>query len=187
MQAQTRRMNALVNDLLLLSRLENDKQLAKNQIVDMPSLMNQLFDDAQAYNSEYGHILNLDIDSHCDLLGSDMELASAFGNLITNAIKYTPKGGVITIGWHDDQEHGYFTVQDNGIGIDPKHLPRLTERFYRVDSARSRQTGGTGLGLAIVKHVLMQHGAHLEVESQINQGSCFKAVFPKERLCQAEA
>ncbi|MHA3049408.1 phosphate regulon sensor histidine kinase PhoR [Acinetobacter sp. ANC 4641] len=187
MQSQTRRMNALVNDLLLLSRLENDKQLAKNQIVDMPSLMNQLFDDAQAYNSEYGHILNLDIDSHCDLLGSDMELASAFGNLITNAIKYTPKGGVITIGWHDDQEHGYFTVQDNGIGIDPKHLPRLTERFYRVDSARSRQTGGTGLGLAIVKHVLMQHGAHLEVESQINQGSCFKAVFPKERLCQAEA
>lgn len=187
MQAQTKRMNALVNDLLLLSRLENDKQLAKNQIVDMPSLMNQLFDDAQAYNSEYGHILNLDIDSHCDLIGSDIELASAFGNLITNAIKYTPKGGVITIGWHDDQEHGYFTVEDNGIGIDPKHLPRLTERFYRVDTARSRQTGGTGLGLAIVKHVLMQHGAHLEVESQINQGSCFKAVFPKERLCQAEA
>lgn len=187
MQAQTKRMNALVNDLLLLSRLENDKQLAKNQIVDMPSLMNQLFDDAQAYNSEYNHILNLDIDSHCDLIGSDVELASAFGNLITNAIKYTPKGGVITIGWHDDQEHGYFTVEDNGIGIDPKHLPRLTERFYRVDSARSRQTGGTGLGLAIVKHVLMQHGAHLEVDSKPNQGSCFKAVFPKERLCQAEA
>lgn len=187
MQAQTKRMNALVNDLLLLSRLENDKQLAKNQIVDMPSLMNQLFDDAQAYNSEYSHILNLDIDSHCDLIGSDVELASAFGNLITNAIKYTPKGGVITIGWHDDQEHGYFTVEDNGIGIDPKHLPRLTERFYRVDSARSRQTGGTGLGLAIVKHVLMQHGAHLEVDSKPNQGSCFKAVFPKERLCQAEA
>lgn len=187
MQAQTKRMNALVNDLLLLSRLENDKQLAKNQIVDMPSLMNQLFDDAQAYNSEYSHILNLDIDSHCDLIGSDVELASAFGNLITNAIKYTPKGGVITIGWHDDQEHGYFTVEDNGIGIDPKHLPRLTERFYRVDSARSRQTGGTGLGLAIVKHVLMQHGAYLEVDSKPNQGSCFKAVFPKERLCQAEA
>lgn len=187
MQAQTKRMNALVNDLLLLSRLENNKQLAKNQIVDMPSLMNQLFDDAQAYNSEYSHILNLDIDSHCDLIGSDVELASAFGNLITNAIKYTPKGGVITIGWHDDQEHGYFTVEDNGIGIDPKHLPRLTERFYRVDSARSRQTGGTGLGLAIVKHVLMQHGAHLEVDSKPNQGSCFKAVFPKERLCQAEA
>ncbi|MEB3754918.1 phosphate regulon sensor histidine kinase PhoR [Acinetobacter sp. MD2(2019)] len=187
MQAQTKRMNALVNDLLLLSRLENDKTIAKNQIVDMPSLMNQLFDDAQAYNSDYGHILNLDIDSHCDLIGSDIELASAFGNLITNAIKYTPKdGGVITIGWHNDQDHGYFTVEDNGIGIDPKHLPRLTERFYRVDTARSRQTGGTGLGLAIVKHVLMQHGAHLKIESRPNQGSCFKAVFPKERLYQTE-
>lgn len=187
MQSQTRRMNALVNDLLLLSRLENDKKIAKNQIVDMPSLMNQLFDDAQAYNTEYGHMLHLEIDSHCDLIGSDMELASAFGNLITNAIKYTPKGGgVITIGWHDDGEHGYFTVQDNGIGIDPQHLPRLTERFYRVDTARSRQTGGTGLGLAIVKHVLMQHGAYLDVQSKVNEGTCFKVIFPKDRLYQTE-
>ena len=182
MQSQTRRMNALVNDLLLLSRLENDKNIVKNQIIDMPNLMNQLFDDAQAYNVDYGHTLNLDIDSHCDLIGSDMELASAFTNLITNAIKYTPKGGTVTMGWHDDDENGYFTVQDTGIGIDPKHLPRLTERFYRVDSARSRQTGGTGLGLAIVKHVLMQHNAHLEIESKENQGSLFKVVFPKERL-----
>lgn len=182
MQAQTKRMNSLVNDLLLLSRLENNKKIAKNQIVEMPGLMNQLFDDAQAYNVDYGHTLNLDIDSHCDLIGSDMELASAFSNLITNAIKYTPKGGTITIGWHDDGEHGYFTVQDTGIGIDPRHLPRLTERFYRVDSARSRQTGGTGLGLAIVKHVLMQHNAYLEIESKENEGSTFKAVFPKERL-----
>jgi two-component system, OmpR family, phosphate regulon sensor histidine kinase PhoR len=182
MQSQTRRMNALVNDLLLLSRLENDKNIVKNQIIDMPNLMNQLFDDAQAYNVDYGHTLNLDIDSHCDLIGSDMELASAFTNLITNAIKYTPKGGTVTMGWHDDGEQGYFTVQDTGIGIDPKHLPRLTERFYRVDSARSRQTGGTGLGLAIVKHVLMQHNAHLEIESKENQGSLFKVIFPKERL-----
>ena len=89
-----------------------------------------------------------------------------FSNLITNAIKYTPKGGTITIGWHDDGESAYFVVQDNGIGIDPKHLPRLTERFYRIDSDRSRRTGGTGLGLAIVKHVLMQHQAHLEIESK---------------------
>lgn len=182
MQSQTKRMNALVNDLLLLSRLENEKQIAKNQIIEMPNLMNHLFDDAQAYNIDYGHTLNLDIDSHCDLIGSDMELASAFSNLITNAIKYTPKGGTITIGWHDDGEQGYFSVQDTGIGIDLKHLPRLTERFYRVDSARSRATGGTGLGLAIVKHVLMQHGAHIEIDSKENQGSTFIAVFPKERL-----
>ena len=182
MQAQTRRMNALVNDLLLLSRLENEKKIAKNQIIEMPSLMNQLYDYAHAYNVDYGHTLNLEIDSHCDLIGSDIELASAFSNLITNAIKYTPKGGTVTIGWHDDGEQGCFTVQDTGIGIDPKHLPRLTERFYRVDSARSRQTGGTGLGLAIVKHVLMQHQAYLEIESKENQGSLFKVIFPKERL-----
>ncbi|WP_347456114.1 phosphate regulon sensor histidine kinase PhoR [Acinetobacter thermotolerans] len=182
MQSQTRRMNALVNDLLLLSRLENDKNLAKNQIIDMPSLMNQLFDDAQAYNVDYGHTLNLDIDSHCDLIGSDMEIASAFSNLITNAIKYTPKGGTVTMGWHDDGESAYFVVQDTGIGINTKHLPRLTERFYRVDSDRSRRTGGTGLGLAIVKHVLMQHQAQLVIESKENEGSTFKVIFPKERL-----
>ena len=182
MQSQTKRMNALVNNLLLLSNLENNKKVAKNQIIDMANLMNQIFDDARAYNLDYGHTLNLDIDSHCDLIGSDMEIASAFSNLITNAIKYTPKGGIITIGWHEDGDHAYFTVQDNGIGINPKHLPRLTERFYRVDSARSRQTGGTGLGLAIVKHVLMQHGAHLEISSKENEGSTFTAVFPKERL-----
>ena len=182
MQSQTKRMNALVNDLLLLSNLENNKQVAKNQIIDMANLMNQIFDDARAYNLDYGHTLNLDIDSQCDLIGSDMEIASAFSNLITNAIKYTPKGGIITIGWHEDGDHAYFSVQDNGIGIDPKHLPRLTERFYRVDSARSRQTGGTGLGLAIVKHVLMQHNAHLEITSIENEGSTFTAVFPKERL-----
>ena len=182
MQSQTKRMNALVNDLLLLSNLENNKKVAKNQIIDMANLMNQIFDDARAYNLDYGHTLNLDIDSHCDLIGSDMEIASAFSNLITNAIKYTPKGGIITIGWHEDGDHAYFTVQDNGIGINPKHLPRLTERFYRVDSARSRQTGGTGLGLAIVKHVLMQHGAYLEISSKENEGSTFTAVFPKERL-----
>ena len=182
MQSQTKRMNALVNDLLLLSNLENNKKVAKNQIIDMTNLMNQIFDDARAYNLDYGHTLNLDIDSHCDLIGSDMEIASAFSNLITNAIKYTPKGGIITIGWHEDGDHAYFTVQDTGIGINPKHLPRLTERFYRVDSARSRQTGGTGLGLAIVKHVLMQHGAYLEISSKENEGSTFTAVFPKERL-----
>ncbi len=183
MQAQTKRMNALVNDLLMLSRLENNKTTtSRNQIIDMRVLMNQVFDDAQAYNVDYGHTLNLDIDSHCDLIGSDVELASAFSNLITNAIKYTPKGGIITISWRDEHDHGCFSVQDNGIGIDPKHLPRLTERFYRVDSARSRETGGTGLGLAIVKHVLMQHGAHLEVESQENEGATFKVIFPKKRL-----
>lgn len=184
MQQQTRRMNALVNDLLLLSRLENEGLESKSQVIYMPSLLGELFDDAQAYNAEYGHALNLSIDSHMQLIGSEVEIASAFSNLITNAIKYTPKGGVITIGWSDDGEHGYFTVQDNGIGIEPRHIPRLTERFYRVDSARSRETGGTGLGLAIVKHVLAQHDAYLDIKSVLNQGTTFKAVFPKGRLVE---
>ncbi len=182
MQQQTRRMNALVNDLLLLSRLENETLKAKNQIIDMAELMNQLFDDTQGYNTEYGHTLNLNLESHHDLIGSDMELASAFGNLITNAIKYTPPHGTITISWQDRGDEAVFSVQDTGIGINPSHIPRLTERFYRVDSGRSRETGGTGLGLAIVKHVLAQHDAHLEIESKEQLGSIFKAVFPKHRL-----
>lgn len=182
MQQQTRRMNGLVDDLLLLSRLENENFKIKNQIVNMPELMNQLFDDAQGYNTEYGHTLNLNLDSHCDIIGSDMELASAFGNLITNAIKYTPPHGTITISWQDRGDEAVFSVQDTGIGINPLHLPRLTERFYRIDSGRSRETGGTGLGLAIVKHVLAQHDAHLEIESKEQIGSTFKAIFPKHRL-----
>lgn len=187
MQQQTRRMNALVNDLLLLSRLENESLQAKNQIIDMAELMNQLFDDAQGYNTEYGHTLNLNLESHNDLIGSDMELASAFGNLITNAIKYTPSQGTITIAWQDRGDEAVFSVQDTGIGINPTHLPRLTERFYRVDSGRSRETGGTGLGLAIVKHVLAQHDGHLEIESKEQLGSTFKAVFPKHRLHRPES
>lgn len=182
MQQQTRRMNALVNDLLLLSRLENESLEAKNQMIDMAQLLHQLFDDAQGYNTEYQHTLNLNLESHNDLIGSDLELASAFGNLITNAIKYTPSPGTISISWQDRGEQAVFSVQDTGIGISPSHLPRLTERFYRVDSGRSRETGGTGLGLAIVKHVLAQHDAFLEIESKEQQGSIFKAVFPKHRL-----
>lgn len=182
MQQQTRRMNALVNDLLLLSRLENEELHNKDQVILMAPLLHELFDDAQAYNTDFGHTLNLHIDSHFNLLGSQAELASAFSNLLTNAIKYTPNGGIIDIGWSNDDQHGYFYVQDNGIGIEPHHIPRLTERFYRVDSARSRESGGTGLGLAIVKHVLAQHEAHLIIESTVGQGTLFKAVFAKSRL-----
>lgn len=182
MQQQTRRMTSLVNDLLLLSRLESANSKIAAKPVNMPSLMSRVFADAEAYNSEHAHILNLEIDSHRNLIGSAKELTSAFGNLITNAMKYTPAGGVITVRWADQGEQVCFSVSDTGIGIDPIHIPRLTERFYRVDSGRSRETGGTGLGLAIVKHVLMQHGGHLEIDSVIGQGSTFKAVFPATRV-----
>lgn len=182
MQLQTKRMTALVNDLLLLSNLENQQNSQHHQTINMAELLNHLLDDAQAYNFDYGHALNLEVDSHYDLIGVESAINSAFSNLMTNAIKYTPAGGTITIGWHDHDEGAYFSVQDTGIGISAEHLPRLTERFYRVDTARSRATGGTGLGLAIVKHALLQHHARLEIQSKEGEGSIFKVIFPKKVL-----
>ncbi len=184
MQQQTQRMTAIIDDLLLLSRLENEELGNKDQRIDVASLLQQLFTDAQAYNLDYGHTLTLDINSPFNVRGSAHEIASAFSNLMTNAIKYTPKGGKIHIGWQQQGEQAYFYVQDNGIGIEAQHIPRLTERFYRIDSARSRDTGGTGLGLAIVKHVLAQHGAQLEISSIVNQGSTFKVIFNQAQLIE---
>ena len=184
MQQQTQRMTAIIDDLLLLSRLENEELGNKDQLIQVTPLLQQLFEDAKAYNTDYGHQLYLHSDSSLNLRGSAHELASAFSNLITNAIKYTPKGGEIHIGWQQDNEQAYFYVKDNGIGIEAHHIPRLTERFYRIDSARSREAGGTGLGLAIVKHVLAQHDAYLEVISTPNCGTTFKAIFDQSRLVQ---
>lgn len=181
MTQQTVRMNRIINDLLLLSRLENEESISTER-VDMPKLMTSIFDDAQAYNRDYGHLIDLHIDSQLDVYGSYSYLNSALLNLVTNAIKYTPKGGVVKITWQELKEGCLFSVQDNGIGIAPEHLDRLTERFYRVDSGRSRSTGGTGLGLAIVKHVLYQHGAKLKVESQEGKGSTFSVFFPARRI-----
>ena len=182
MQQQTKRMSNLVNDLLLLSRLESDSIKQEAKAINMTYLLEQLRLEALAYDPEKQHAIMIHVDSPMLLMGIENDLRSAFSNLITNAIKYTPACGAITIRWSHDEKYGYLSVQDNGIGIEHQHIPRLTERFYRVDSARSRQTGGTGLGLAIVKHVLMQHGAHLEISSKENEGSTFTAVFPKERL-----
>ena len=118
------------------------------------------------------------------LIGSGEELRSALGNLISNAVRYTPEGGEIEISWAQPDGLPTFSVRDTGIGIEPHHIPRLTERFYRVDRSRSRSTGGTGLGLAIVKHVLSRHQAHLEVESELSRGSTFRAVFPHARAVE---
>ena len=177
MTQQTARMNRVVNDLLLLSRIEIEETHAFNEI-DMTKLLTHVYDDAQAYNQEYKHTIHLHIDTYDGLYGSEMYLNSALSNLVINAIKYTPKGGNISISWTKTPEGCRFAVEDNGIGIAPQHLARLTERFYRVDSGRSRATGGTGLGLAIVKHVLYQHEASLQIESVEGAGSTFSAVFP---------
>lgn len=190
MMQQSQRMNNIINDLLLLSRLENDEKPSEPKDIDMPKLLTQLFDDAQMYNKGFDHLIHLHIDSQLHIWGYEDYLRSALSNLITNAIKYTPKGGEITISWHECEHDGKkgvcFSVEDNGIGIEARHIDRLTERFYRVDSGRSRETGGTGLGLAIVKHVLYQHHAKLDIESKVGKGSTFTINFPAESLVVAE-
>ncbi|MDN6275351.1 phosphate regulon sensor histidine kinase PhoR [Psychrobacter sp.] len=177
MTQQTTRMNRVVSDLLLLSRIEIEEAHELNYI-DVTRLLTHIYDDAQAYNQEYGHNIHLEIDTYDGLYGSEMYLTSALSNLVINAIKYTPKGGNITINWSKTAKGCRFAVEDDGIGIAPKHIARLTERFYRIDKGRSRSTGGTGLGLAIVKHVLYQHEAELQIESVEGKGSIFSAVFP---------
>lgn len=194
MMQQTQRMNNIINDLLLLSRLENDEKPSEPTDIDMPKLLMELFDDSQIYNKSYGHLIHLHIDSQKHVYGYEKYLTSALSNLITNAIKYTPsqtengdddKQGEISINWYEKDGGVCFSVSDNGIGIEQRHIERLTERFYRVDSGRSRETGGTGLGLAIVKHVLYQHGATLDIQSKMGQGSTFSVFFPKEKVVKS--
>ncbi|PYE36708.1 phosphate regulon sensor histidine kinase PhoR [Psychrobacter fozii] len=177
MTQQTARMNRIVNDLLLLSRIEIE-EAHELTYIDMTKLLTHVYDDAQAYNQSYGHTIHLQIDTYDGLQGSEMYLNSALSNLVINAIKYTPKGGDISISWTKTSEGCKFAVEDNGIGIASQHIERLTERFYRIDKGRSRATGGTGLGLAIVKHVLYQHEAKLQIDSVEGVGSTFSMVFP---------
>lgn len=179
MQQQAVRMTNLVNDLLLLSRLESDGHKSAPKTVFMAPLLEQLRTEAQAYDPDKEHRIVLQVESAANLVGTEADLRSAFSNLVTNAIKYTPPRGEIVIRWHEDGQNRYFSVRDSGIGIEARHIPRLTERFYRVDAARSSATGGTGLGLAIVKHVLLQHRAMLNIESTPGKGSTFSCVFPE--------
>jgi two-component system phosphate regulon sensor histidine kinase PhoR len=180
MSTQGRRMQNLVTDLLLLSRLETT--LSKEPtIVRMRPLLEAIQQDALDLSGEKNHEITLEIDDF-DLLGLESELRSAFSNLVFNAVKYTPAEGKIEIRWKTDHQGGSLSVKDNGIGVDPVHLPRLTERFYRVDASRNLDTGGTGLGLAIVKHVLIRHQGHLRIHSHLEQGSEFVCHFPGTRL-----
>lgn len=184
MFGQTQRMQRLVDDLLTLSKLESGNGTHHESRVDIPRLMETLYREAESL-SDGRHRVTLDIQSRCCLQGNEDELRSAFGNLVSNAIRYTPDGGNITLLWKKNVgESATFAVSDTGIGIDAQHLPRLTERFYRVDRGRSRETGGTGLGLAIVKHILTRHQARLEVESEPGKGSTFRFVFPARRVLQ---
>ena len=183
MLTQAQRMERLVADLLALSRLESTNNPVRQEFVDVPALARALYQDAVALSAGRHRVL-LEIRSTAGLLGSEDELRSAFSNLISNAVRYTPDGGAITVIWEEKDGEAVFSVRDTGIGLDPQHIPRLTERFYRVDRSRSRETGGTGLGLAIAKHVLQRHQGMLEVRSEPGRGSTFSAVFRGARVTQ---
>ena len=181
MQEQAARMQRIIEDLLTLSALDSAPPASADTPVPVRQLVERLKTDAEALSNGRHHI-KVELHGDNNLLGVETELASAFGNLVSNAIRYTPPGGTVTLAWREGGDGGRFTVEDTGIGIEAEHIPRLTERFYRVDRSRSRETGGTGLGLAIAKHALARHDATLEVTSEPGKGSRFSARFPARRL-----
>ncbi|MHC1481184.1 phosphate regulon sensor histidine kinase PhoR [Frateuria aurantia] len=185
MRLQSKRMEQIVEDLLTLSRLETQNQVSEERVAITP-LLATLRKEAEAL-SQGRHTIVLE--NHCerDLLGSMKDLHSAFSNLVSNAIRYTSTGGSITIRWQCNEAGAIYSVTDTGFGIAESHLARLTERFYRISSSRSRESGGTGLGLSIVKHVLNLHQARLEIRSVPGQGSTFACLFGPERLLKAES
>jgi two-component system, OmpR family, phosphate regulon sensor histidine kinase PhoR len=186
MQRQAERMTGIIRDLLELSRLEESDALTGGTRIDVPALLALLRKDVLA-RPVHPRDVRMRFDSVAELLGDEPEIHSAFSNLVDNAAKYTPPEGSIEMRWWIDEEGGHFAVTDTGMGIPAEHIPRLTERFYRVDAGRSRSTGGSGLGLAIVKHVLQRHGATLEVQSKFGSGSTFTCHFPPERIAGVRA
>ncbi len=182
MHQQSGRMQHIVADLLMLSRLEMDRSNPPKDVVEVPALLAAIREDAELLSGDKGHQVTLQAEAGLKLYGAERELYSAFSNIVANAVRYTPAGGEIEIRWFKDIGGAHFSVRDTGIGIPAEHLPRLTERFYRVDVGRSREAGGTGLGLAIVKHVLNRHGGRLRVESRPGKGSIFSCDFASDRI-----
>ena len=180
MAEQGQRMKHLVEDMLTLTRLESVEYPLREEVVDMRQLLEQVKAEGEALSGGR-HRVTLDFDGP-DLKGSGDELRSAIGNLVSNAVRYTPDGGSIAIRWHETADGCRCDVSDTGIGIRPEHISRLTERFYRVDKSRSRATQGTGLGLAIVKHVLVRHQGQLQIDSEVGKGSCFSLLFPRSAM-----
>ncbi|MEO6747637.1 MAG: ATP-binding protein, partial [Caldimonas sp.] len=182
MTRQTERMGTLVHDLLTLAQLEGSPRPAADRWVDMKPLLGVVEADARALSAGR-HRIAVDVPERTAIAGSATELTSAVTNLVNNAIRYTPEGGAIDVSWRLMKDGaGELAVSDTGPGIAREHLPRLTERFYRVDGSRSRETGGTGLGLSIVKHVVQRHGGELVIESEVGKGSVFRLVFPAPRV-----
>ena len=186
MAQQTGRMNRIVDDLMLLSRLETEIPQADPEPVLVYRLIDSIVNQARELSGADEHVIETDVDSGLCVKGREPELYSAFSNLVFNAVRYTPAGGLITIRWKRADDEAVFSVEDAGVGIASYHIPRLTERFYRVDTGRSRSDGGTGLGLAIVKHVLLRHEGWLEIDSEVDHGSVFRCHFPSQRCSECE-
>ena len=184
MEEQCKRMQRIIEDLLELSTLESASEPPADERMDVRVLLGRIRSDAEALSAGR-HRIELEVEDGFDLLGAEREIASAFGNLAGNAVRYTPPGGVVRLVWRASPKGAVFSVEDTGIGFEKRHIPRLTERFYRVDRERSRQCGGTGLGLALVKQVLSRHQATLEIESEPGRGSRFTARFSAHRVIPA--
>lgn len=185
MTEQGHRMQHLIEDMLTLSRLESVDYPMRPEQVDVHTLIEQVQRDARALSAGK-HEVTMSVEGP-NVMGSYEELHSAFGNLASNAVRYTPAGGKIHLVWREFEGGIKFKVEDTGIGISPEHISRLTERFYRVDKSRSRETQGTGLGLAIVKHVLLRHGGTLQIKSEAGKGSTFIVCLPKTAIVQQQA
>lgn len=184
MHIQTKRMKNLIDDLLALSKLETKPNTTRDENIDMAVLTDEIIEQAKLTPSYDKHNIVTNIDTDLKMIGDREELRSAFNNLVDNALKHSPSSSKIEISWQlsTGGKGARFSVSDNGAGIDAKHIPHLTERFYRADNSRARDTGGTGLGLSIVKHVLMRHGAELKIDSAPDQGSTFSCDFPESAL-----
>ena len=182
MLEQTERMEQTISDMLMLSHLEYDDKPVAETAVAIPALLDSITKEATALSGDKGHKINVFIEEQRHLYGSLAELRDAFSNLVFNAVRHTPPRTQIDISWVPHQDGAQLVVRDSGEGIAARHIPRLTERFYRIDPGRSRTSGGTGLGLAIVKHVLTRHEGELQVSSEVGKGSTFSCIFPDKRL-----
>jgi len=187
MQQQTGRMQHIVEDLLLLSRLETDRNRPPHVVVAVPAVLMMIEEGVMPLVEQKRQQLTFECDNDLWIYGAEKELYSAFSNLVTNAVRYTPEEGRISVRWYRDDSGAHFEVSDTGVGIAPQHIPRLTERFYRVDVGRSRDVGGTGLGLAIVKHVINRHDGILRISSSINKGSTFSVDIPTQHIAGEKA
>jgi two-component system phosphate regulon sensor histidine kinase PhoR len=184
MLGQTERMQHLVDDLLLLARLETQQK--NTQCVDVPALLSQICKEGDALENASRRI-ELTLETSVHIKGEEQELRSAFTNLLGNALKYSPENSIVKVRWYQDNASIVLAIEDQGEGITKAEIPRITERFYRIETKRLKKVNGTGLGLAIVKHVLMRHNAQLNITSELGKGSCFSCRFPVSRICMFSA